>query len=255
MRRTLIASSFAVAALVGVAGGVTYAVESGSGRDPASPTTTLDIEAVMSVLTPEQLGCLVQNMGSVDAADTAAIFALLEECGISLEQLGDLAVGGGTAPADSVVPASEPAGTPETVDAATVAAVFELFGMDQTTVDCLVSASAAVAPGDEVAAESVFIDCGVGPAQILEGIVALDAAASGDTTTATVAGAPTTALDLAANPIAQVVQEQLAAAGITLTDEQISCLVDNIASYDPSDPSSVLPLLETCGIDVANPDG
>ena len=51
-----------------------------------------------------------------------------------------------------------------------------LLGLDQAAVDCLVSGSIG-APLDDAAAEQVFLGCGVGPAQVLEAIVALDTVA------------------------------------------------------------------------------
>ena len=206
-------------------------------------------------LTAEQGECLVSSVGSLDMNDTAAMMDLMTQCGITMDQL--LQIGQST---DS----SEPA-TPGEIDPATVVAVLDLMILDEVMVDCLVAEAATAAPVDDAAAEAVFATCGVGPLQILEGIVALDAAASaGDAaaptttvvgTATTTAGAPTTAPGTtvsSGNAMVDILLEQLAAQGINLDATQGQCLLDNISNFDPNDMSSVLTVMETCGINIAD---
>ena len=253
MRRTVIASSISLVAVAGLAGGVAYGSDSNAspGATPTTAVPGMEIFTDMG-LTAEQGECLVNNVGSVDMNDTAAMMDLMTQCGISMDQL--LQIGQST---DS----SEPA-TPGEIDPATVAAVLELMVLDQAMVDCLVAEAETAAPADDAAAEAVFVTCGVGPLQILEGIVALDAAAGAgaalSTTTVvgtatTTAGAPTTAPGTtvsSGNAMVDILLEQLAAQGINLDATQGQCLLDNISNFDPNDMSSVLTVMETCGIDI-----
>jgi hypothetical protein len=265
MRKTLIASSLAALTLAGLAGGAAYATESGA--SPATPTSIvpgLDIFADMG-LTPEQGDCLVANIGSVDINDMTALMELMTQCGISTEQLLEI---GQTAtesslPAVTETSALEEAPPPAELDPVTVAAVFALLGLDQTAVDCLVAEAEAVAPADDATAEGVFVTCGVGPLQILEAIVALDAQAGvvdvpADTSTVTIA--PPATVDVvgseptatSGNAMVDLLLEQLAAQGINLDAEQGQCLLDNLSDFDPNDMASVLAVMETCGIDVTD---
>src|SRR5687768_2403308 len=127
MRNTLIASSVAAMAIVGLAGGAAFAAESSG--SPATPSTTLapgmDIFADAGI-TQDQLLCIGSNAGSIDMSDLAALTDIFAECGISLEQL--MQIGQGVAPtttgASDVVVASDAPVPPGTLDAATLAAVF-----------------------------------------------------------------------------------------------------------------------------------
>jgi len=258
MRNTLIASSVAAMAVVGLAGGAVFAAESSG--SPATPSTTLapgmDIFADAGI-TQDQLLCIGSNAGSIDMSDLAALTDIFAECGISLEQL--MQIGQGVAPtttgASDVVVASDEPVPPGTLDAATLATVFEIMGLDEATVDCLVEGEAtAPSPTDDQSAEAVFIGCGVGPLLILDAIVALHEQ-SGATTaesTTTVAGAQATTALSSGNPMVDLLLEQLAAQGIVLDATQGQCLLDNIADFDPNDMASVISVLETCGIDIAD---
>ena len=182
--------------------------------------------------------------------------ALMTECGISTDQLlqiGQSAVT--TTVASDVVVASDAPLPPGTLDAATLATVFEIMGLDEATVDCLVEGEAtAPSPTDDQSAEAVFIGCGVGPLLILDAIVALheqSGAATAESTT-TVAGAPAPTAVSSGNPMVDLLLEQLAAQGIVLDATQGQCLLDNIADFDPNDMASVISVLETCGIDIAD---
>jgi hypothetical protein len=253
MRRTVIATSLAVVSLAGLAGGVAYATDSGA--SPAAPTTTavvgLDVFSDLG-LTPEQAQCLVSSLGTVDVNDMGAMTDLMTQCGITMDQL--LQIGeqtGSTLPGEITTSVAGAVPTSE-IDAEAAAAVLALFGLDKTAVDCLVGQAATLPPDDDAAAEVAFITCGVGPAQILAGIVALDAAAGdvvADTTDTSVAGAPPSTTG---NAMLDLLLQQLAAQGIDLDAEQGQCLLDNISDLDPTDTASVVSVLETCGIDISD---
>jgi hypothetical protein len=262
MRTTLIASSLAVLALTGVAGGAVLAAEPDSA--PAAPTTTLgglDMLTDMGLDT-EQIMCLVGSMGDTDISDTAAMMELMSECGISMDQLLDI----GQQTADTVVADTEvivvetapDSGVPVDVDAATAAAVLAVLGVDTAAVDCLVGQAALLPPGDDAAAEQAFIACGVGPAQILAGIVALDAAAGSVTTDSVVtveSDVTTTSLvsetvGTTGNAMVDLLISELADEGITIDGEQGRCLLDHLAELDPNDISATMTVMSECGIDL-----
>jgi hypothetical protein len=256
MRNTLIASALAVVAL-GIAGGVASA--NGPDAAPAAPSTTLPGMEVFTDmgLTAEQGQCLVENIGSVDTDDMTALFGVMEQCGISMEQL--LQIGqttGSSVPAVEVPSTSAAESAPATeIDDATTAAVLALLGLDQGTVDCLAAAVTPAAPTDDAAAETIFVACGVGPLQILEGILALGA---GDATATTVTATTAVAVDTPAtvtqtgNAMLDILLEQLAAQGIVLDPEQGQCLLDNISDFDPNDFTAIAAVLETCGIELTD---
>ena len=216
----------------------------------------MDIFADMG-LTPEQGECLVANVGSVDMNDLTALMDLMTQCGISTDQL--LQIGQEPRrrrpwrptsswrrmrrcrPARSTPPRSP--------------TVFEIMGLDEATVDCLVEGEAtAPSPTDDQSAEAVFIGCGVGPLLILDAIVALHeqtGATTAESTTTVAGGAGDDGVS-SGNPMVDLLLEQLAAQGINLDATQGQCLLDNIADFDPNDMASVIAVLETCGIDIAD---
>ena len=260
MRRTLIASSVAALALAGLAGGAAvYAADSGASPAVAS-TTTLpgsDIFADMG-LTPEQADCLVANVGGVDMEDLTALMNLMTQCGVSTDQLLQI----GEDALTTTLPGETPTTTlvsppPLELDATTATAMLALLGLDQTTVDCVVAGVETQAPADDAAAESVFVTCGVGPLQILDAIVALDAAAGDAAPDETVAAAtetlaPPASIASSGNAMVDLLLEQLAAQGIVLDAEQGQCLLDNISDLDPNDMTAMLGVFETCGIEIAD---
>jgi hypothetical protein len=257
MRKTLIASSVAVLALAGLAGGAVYAVNSDASPEAAPDTTApaIDIFTELGV-TPEQAQCLVANVAGIDTSDLTALTELMAQCGISIERLPRLGQSDVTTESSIVVETiTSEAPPPGDLDPDTVTAVFALFDLDQSAVDCLVGEAEAVAPTDDATAEGIFITCGIGPLQVLEAIVALDAAA-GDVDTAVdtpaVSLAPPESVTSSGNAMVDLLLEQLAARGINLNAEQGQCLLDNISSFDPSDLSSMLYVFEGCGIDVAD---
>jgi hypothetical protein len=254
MRRTLIATSLVALGLGGLAGGAAFASESDG--SPATPTTLapgMDIFADMG-LTPEQGDCLVANVGSVDINDITALMDLMTQCGISVEQLAQIGTSATTtAPAtgDTTSTAVE-ASVPVDIDATSAAAVLALLGLDQAAVDCLVEGSIG-APLDDAGAEQVFVGCGVGPAQILEAIVALDSLAAAAPVESVVEIVAESAPPVTSgNAMVDLLLEQLAAQGINLDPTQGQCLLDNISDFDPNDMSAMVAVFETCGIDIAD---
>jgi hypothetical protein len=248
MRRILIATSLTALGLVGLAGGAAFAAESDG--SPATPTTLapgMDIFADMG-LTPEQGDCLVANVGAVDINDMTALMDLMTQCGISMDQLAQI----GTSMTTTTAAATGDSSTtvPSDIDATTASAVLALIGLDETAVTCLVD-GAVGAPLDDAAAEQVFVGCGVGPAQVLDAIVALNALAL-DAPVDTGGEPATTPPVTSGNAMVDLLLEQLAAQGINLDATQGQCLLDNISDLDPNDMSAMVAVFETCGIDIAD---
>jgi hypothetical protein len=252
MRKIFILGTLAVTALAGGATGVANASDAEPNVTPTTVPFMPDLESVMSVLTPEQLVCIAQSMGGVDTADPAAAMAALTECGVSMEQLMQIATGEtpATVPGGTTIP---PAGA--TPDAATIAAVLELLGIDATELACL-SGALAVPPADDTAALAVLTGCQISLTELLQSIVTVG---SGDTP-ASVPAVTTVAGTAAAtgNPIADLLIEQFTSMGMTLTSEQATCLADQITSgsIDPAtigqDMTALTNLLTTCGIELTD---
>ena len=259
MRKTLILAPLALVGFAAGAAGVTHA----DSATPAATPTTIpgipvpDLESIMEVLTPEQLSCIVQNMGSMDAsADPAAALSALTDCGVSMDQLLQITTGepvtGPVTPASSAVPGGAP-------DAATIAAVLGLLGLDATELSCL-SASLAVPPVDDAGALAVLQACQISLAELLGGIVSANTGATAATTATTVpaVNVATTAALSTGDPIADLFVQQFSAMGMTITPEQAACLGQQVTSgaVDPAtiqqDFNAITQLLTTCGIDIAD---
>jgi hypothetical protein len=63
---------------------------------------------------------------------------------------------------------------------------------------------------------------------------------------------PSASVASSGNAMVDLLLEQLAAQGINLDATQGQCILDNISDFDPNDMASVLSVLETCGIDIAD---
>jgi hypothetical protein len=254
MRTSLIASSLAVLSLVGLAGGAAYAAE--SRPSPAAPSTTVPgMDMLESLgLTPEQIQCMASNLTGIDMNDLTALTEMMTQCGITMDQLVQIGESASTTVADeTVTPVPESVAATEIV-AEAAAAALALLGLDQATVECLVAEASTAAPADPAAAELAFFNCEVDLAQILGGVVALDAAAGGsagtdDLTATTAVGAPPSSTG---NAMLDILLQQLAAEGITLDPEQGQCLLDNISDFDPSDVASIVAVMESCGIELTD---
>jgi hypothetical protein len=257
----VIASSLIVVALGGLAGGVASASDSGAA--PAAPSTTLPGMDVFTELglTPEQGQCLVDNIGSVDMEDMTALFDVMTQCGITMDQL--LQIGQATDTTLSAVPEATTtlaaAVSSVAIDPAAATAALDQLGLDSVAVECLAAASTPSAPADDASAEAIFDACGVGPLQVLEGILALHAAAGGGTEvtpttlTATTLGVATPAtVTETGNAMLDILLQQLASQGIILDPEQGQCLLDNISDLDPTDFTAIAAVLETCGIELSD---
>jgi hypothetical protein len=253
MRRTWIASSVAVLALAGIAGGAAYAAES-SGAPAAAPTSTLPGQDILTSLGlgPEQIECLAANFGSADMSDVTALTEVMTQCGLTMDQVFQIgqAVISTTVPG-AAVPASPESTPPAELDSATVAAVFEVMGLDEATVACLVEGASTAAPTDDQSAELVFIGCGVGPLAILEAIVALDAQSGAIVTedsvvvedTVTGSLEPPASVASSGNAMIDLLLEQIDPA-------QAQCVLDNMPEFHVEDLLASLDVLETCGIDI-----
>jgi hypothetical protein len=263
MRNTVIASSLVVVALGGLAGGVASA--SDSGASPAAPSTTLPGMDVFTDLglTPEQGQCLVDNIGSVDTDDMTALFDVMTQCGITMDQLLQIGEASATTlPAVSAPSAPAVAVSSIAIDPASAAAALDQLGLDPVALECLAAASTPSAPADDAAAELIFEACGVGPLQVLEGILALHTAVGGGTTATTITPTTLTATTLSVatpatvtetgNAMVDILLQQLAAQGIILDPEQGQCLLDNISDIDPNDFTAIAAVLETCGIELSD---
>ena len=252
MRERLIGSSVASVAMAVLV--VTAATAIDSATVAATPTTTppgLDVLTGME-LDQDQIECLLASFEEFDVDDPAAMSDVLAECAVSTEelQIGEEAIET-SLPGDTI---ASDAGAGD-IDAETAAAVLGLLGLDATTVDCVVAEVGDLVPADDPTAESVFITCGVGPLQILNGIVALDVAVGGvevpdDTSIETLA--PPASTTSTGGAILDTVLDTLATFGITVDDEQRQCLLDNVADLELSDLSGSLSVLETCGIEVTD---
>jgi hypothetical protein len=116
-----------------------------------------------------------------------------------------------------------------------------------------VSEAGGATPDDQ-GAELALFNCEVGLGQLLAGIVALEAAASGaepsattpasSVPTPTVDGAPGTVAP-SSNPLLDVLLEQL-------DPEQAQCVVDTAPDLDLADLTALLAVADTCGIELTD---
>lgn len=257
MRKALIASTFAAAGLIAVAGGVAVADDTDRDPAPASPTTMPGGDIFSSLgLTPEQGQCLVDNMSGVDLNDITAMTELISECGITMDQLADISMddlnlsdvpGVPTSSDDSIEPSDE--------EPVAVVDVLAAIGLEAADLECIESglADATAAPGDETAALELLETCDVSLIELLQGLVTLDA--DGPTEGPATTGSDDVVTSEAAtseNPMVAQLQEMLAQQGIDLDADQVSCIVDNFDQLDLSDMNSIATVLETCGVEVAD---
>jgi hypothetical protein len=250
MRNTVFASSLVVVAVGGLAGGVTSASDPG-----AAPPDTIPGSELLEGLgfTPEQLQCLAQNTGTIDITDLTSFTDLMAECELSMDQLFQI---GQQAPATAEVETSATVGegvTPSEIDAAAAAAALELLGLDQATLDCLVSEAGGAMPDDQ-GAELAFFNCEVGLGQLLAGIVALEVAASGAESDATTAesAATTPTVDSTSATVAPTGNALLDSILERLDPEQAQCVLDNAPDLDLSDVTALAALVETCGLELSD---
>jgi hypothetical protein len=243
MRTTVIASSLVVVALVGVASASASGAAPGA---PAAPNTTLSGMDVLGDLgfTTEQLQCVAENAGTIDITELLSSFTdVIEQCGLSIDQLLMFGDGTpGTAEGEGSATDGE-AASPSEIDAAGAAAALELLGLDEATVDCLVS-EAAVGTADDQGAELALFNCEVGLGQLLAGIVALEAAASG---TASVA---TATVDRATAPDAPTSNALLDTILEGLDPEQAQCVREVAPDLELTDLAAIRDVVETCGINL-----
>lgn len=251
MRRSLIAIAATASALsIGLAGGLAGA--SGHPDSPPPTDPSFDLDEVMSQLGPEQLGCLITNIGALDTNDLSGIMDLMSQCGIDLMDL----VSGDSGAEPGVVTETAPP-VPLTGALESAAAVLAVLGVDATSAQCIEDGLfAAASPGDDNEALAILQSCGLTLNDLLIGIVAVNDAASG--ASSDVFGPDDTAMstesDIASdNPFVAELQQMLEDDyGITLTSEQSACLLDNVGSLDTADIGATLQVMEDCGITLAD---
>lgn len=164
---------FATAAAVAVvAVATTSSAMSSAPAPPTDPvdTTTddgLSVAALTEILTPEQITCIAGEFTPEIADDPAAAVRVLTDCDVSLDQLVAL------------MPESE-----TVVDPDAVVTVLALAGLDTGTLSCLAAGIDAAPLADDAAALELLHGCGLGLAELLDGLVGLapDASAPPSTT-------------------------------------------------------------------------
>jgi hypothetical protein len=72
------------------------------------------------------------------------------------------------------------------------------------------------------------------------------------TTTVTVGGPSSTAATSSDPLIAQVQHQLLGSLGLTVTEEQATCVLDSLLENDPNGPAATSSALADCGVDVSN---
>lgn len=261
MRRTLILSATAAAAVVGVGVGFVASAAQAIGGTVATPsTTTVALPALPGLdelgITPEQTECLLGSASSIDLSDATSMLEIFGECGIDL--MG-IAVGAeDTAPdpvvetvvvADTSLPDAPSGGD---LDPAAVTAVLAALGVDTLDLQCIDEGLSTAGPADDEGALEVLRGCGLSLADLLAAMVGLDdadGATDGSTTPSNTASAVDTG---SASEIVDQIQQMLAGQGIELTDEQVTCLVDNLGDLDLGDIDATLAVFETCGISLTD---
>lgn len=254
MRKIVLLPAIAASALAFGFAGATQV----SGSGPAAPPTTipgLDQLATMG-LTPEQTQCLVDNSSGIDMSDMNAIMGLMTDCGINPMDLL-----GATDTASDVVAVTETAPTENTsgageLDQATVTAILGLLGVDPTSLQCIEDGLSSAVPDDDNAALTVLQGCGLALTDVLAGLVSVnDVASVGDLpTTPSVEGPDATGTGVGSSSgiveqLQQLLRDQY---GIELTDDQASCLLDNVSGIDMSDMNATLAVFESCGISLTD---
>ena len=260
MRKLLVLTVFALAALgVGVSAGALAASEPATPNPAAAPTTTNPLEFLASLgLTNEQIGCLVANGANLDTEDLTQMMNLMMQCGIDVMDLvanmGNTAttVVGGT-PSTTIGAVTLPA-TIGSLDPADIRAVLTLIGLSEADIACLATGLQATSGADDEAL-TVLQGCGLSLDALLLGIINADTIAGGgkpDVTATTLAVAvPPTTVASSGDPMVDMIQQQLAALGITLTNEQVQCIVSNLGDADPNDPTVMMNVLTQCGVSLS----
>jgi hypothetical protein len=245
MRKRLLSTVLAASALaVGMSAGALHASDPAT-PDPANtPTTTNPLDFLTSLgLTNEQIGCLVTNGADLDSEDISQVLDLMSQCGIDLmdvmTHMGDSGETTTTAAASALDPAD-------------VLAVLAMLGITPPDAECVATGIQTTAGSDDEAALIVLQGCGISLDTLLRALVQVNAQASGakpeDATTPTAVAVPTTAVAPSGEPMVDLIQQMLADMGITLTNEQVSCIVETLGDGDPSDMTLMQSILSQCGI-------
>ena len=258
MRNTLIASSVAAVALVGLAGGAAFAAESsGSAGDAADDRRPRDGHLRRHGTDPRagrvsggqrRIGRHERPHGADGPDDRVRHL----DGPAAADRSGRRADDRGVRRRRDVGRAAPPG----TLDSATVAAVFEIMGLDEATVDCLVEGAATAAPRPTTSPpSSVFIGCGVGPLMMLDAIVALHeqtGATAAETTTTVAGGAGDDGRGGRATRWSTCSSSSSPPRESTSTRRRASASSTTSPTSIPTTWRSVIGVLETCGIDIAD---
>ena len=251
----------ALAATVLGLGGLAGFAGSAAASPPDEP---IDIGAILDILTPEQFTCIAQEMMSVAEEDLGAVMGVMEECGVTLDQLLEVATGQATveesAPAtgQTAVEEATPAttapgtGTPLTgePDADTITAVLEHFGIGSDDLTCIADGLAAATPGDDNAALLVLQECGLSLSTILEAMALTQGAPTVPTTT--IAGSDTPSATTG-DMLTDLMISTFESMGMTITPEQAQCLGEAaMGGVDTTDMTAMMDLLGECGIEITD---
>jgi hypothetical protein len=257
MRKTFLSAVVAVSVLgIGITTGSLQAANGTSTSPKAAPTTTNPLDLLSSLgLTNEQIGCLVANGANLDSEDIGQIMQLMTTCGIDLMDLMAVAESGGVTSDTSVATPTTAAvaGVPTTASASSV---LDQLGLTQAVLSCVAAGLPNTTAGDDDAALKLLQSCGGSLDSLLVAALSIASAEGTSVTpgvpttlgaaTVTVAGPATTVGS--GNGLVDLLQQQLSAMGITLTDEQAQCIVDNMAGVDTSDLTAMASLLTQCGV-------
>ena len=80
--------------------------------------------------------------------------------------------------------------------------------------------------------------------------------AGSPTSTASAVTTTTAVTTSTSDPFVALLQQQLQdQLGLSITDEEAGCLLDNFGDTDPNDVAAILALLDTCGVDATDATG
>lgn len=228
MRTKIIRSVIAAASLaVGLAAGAASVT---AAAQPASAPPDIDLDALMAVLTPDQMVCLATNSMNVDPDDVTAVFGVLEECDIDIADL--MTAAGGTG-------ADIGTGIGEVVSS--LAAI----GIDEVAEACIASAVAVTPPADDNAALEILRGCDVSLLDVVTLIGGGSVGAGPDVST----GTPSVGSD---NPLVAQMAAELANEFPNLDEAQLTCFateaVDNLAAFMAEDVTTIMAALTACDI-------
>lgn len=252
MRTTVISILAASTLAVGFAA----AASAAGGTAVAVPSTIPGLPGLDGLdglgVTPEQTQCLLENADGIDLNDLSSMLDLFTQCDFNPTDLLTVTptdldpVVASIAVTEASSSESVPSGG---LDPVAVSAVLDALGLDAATLGCIDDGLSADVPDDE-GPLGVLQGCGLSLGQLLAGAVGLsgEMAGAADIPT-TEAGPPSDPTDTESElAIVMQIQRLLTDQGIELDDDQVGCLVDNLASLDLGDLNATLAVVESCDI-------